>query len=535
MEEIQDTNPGYKWTVLPVVMAGAFVSTLNASVINVSLPSIMADFGINLDDAEWISIAYMLAFATLMPLTVWLRARMGYKNIFVCALAVFTAGSLLCGFSWNITSMITGRVIQALGGGAMSPTAMAMIGEVFPAKDRGKATGIYGAGIMLGPAIGPTLGGYLTDYFGWRSVFFINIPVGVIAVLAAMELLINDKPKSAGKSPFDFWGFGFLTAFMVAALYGFSRGQKDGWISPFIVGCFILAALCFIGFILVDTYIENPIIDVSLFKIPVFSSAIAVTLVRSIGQYGVSFLIPVFVQQRVGYSALQSGLLMLPASIIMAIAFPLIGFISDRVGPKILSFAGVTIMASSIYIFKDVSENTSAWGFIYPMMIIYIGMSMLTTPILTTLMNVVPVKKIGVASSMNSIIMQAGASVGIALFTTILADRSIFHLSIVGAGFNAGNPAFTGAVGGLIQRMHGLGYGMAASVAAARSELLKAVTSAAVVRGFQDTFLISSMVIAVAIPITLILPMHPVHKMKKTGGEILDIEEPVLEEAVKEI
>ncbi len=511
--EQQQFPEGYKWVVMPIIMLGILMATLDSSIVNVSIPKIMADFGVNLDDIEWVATGYMLAFATLMPLTGWLRDRIGYKNIYVGALCLFTLGSVLCGLAWNLPSLIAARVIQALGGGAMQPTAMAMMTEVFPPKERGRAMGFFGVGLIIGPAVGPTLGGWLTDYFGWRSIFMVNLPIGIIGIVAAIELLIKDAPHKIVKKPFDFWGFGFLSLFLVGALLGMSKGQREGWTSVFIITCFTLAALGLIGFLLVDLYVDYPIMDLRLFKIPIFSSATAITVARSAGLFGSIFLIPVFVQQQLGYTAFQSGLLMLPSSLFMALIFPAVGIMADKVGARIPSTIGVIIVAYSLLIYDKLSVNTSIWGLIYPMMVRSIGMGLLNAPIMVAFMNSVPQKKIGVASSMNSIIMQVGASMGIAFFTAVLSNRSVYHIAMVGQSVKSGNPIFLQSIANLMQHIHSLGYGFGTATAASRGLLMSSVIKSGLVMAFQDTFLIAAIVVILALPLALMLPLNVVRQV----------------------
>jgi MFS transporter, DHA2 family, multidrug resistance protein len=504
--------PGYKWTVMGIIMMGVLMATLDSSIVNVSIPKIMADFGVNVDDIEWVLTGYMLAFATLMPLTGWLRDRIGYKNIYLGALFLFTLGSVLCGMAWNLPSLIAARVIQAIGGGAMQPTGMAIMTEVFPPKERGSAMGMFGVGIILGPAIGPTLGGYLTDYFGWRSIFLVNLPIGIITIIAAVEFMIKDAPHKLIKKPFDFWGFGFLSVFLVCALLGMSKGQKEGWTSAFILICFTLAVLGFIGFMLVETHIDYPVVDISLFKIPTYTTASIITVARSIGLFGSIFLIPLFVQQQLGYTALQSGLLMLPSSIFMAFLFPLFGRMADKVGPKWPSIFGIIIVAYSLYMYRTIDLDTSVWGLIWPMMVRSIGMGLLMAPITTAVMNSVPQRKIGFASSMNSIMMQVGASLGIAVFGTLLSNRAVYHIAIVGQSTTAGNPIFAATVETLMQRAHGLGYTFSQAMMASRAVLMGSMTKAALVMSFEDVFILGAIIVACSIPLAFLLPANVVRQ-----------------------
>jgi DHA2 family multidrug resistance protein len=517
--------PGYKWTVMGVIMMGVLMATLDSSIVNVSIPKIMADFGVNVDDIEWVLTGYMLAFATLMPLTGWLRDRIGYKNIYLGALVLFTLGSVLCGMAWNLPSLIAARVIQAIGGGAMQPTGMAIMTEVFPPKERGSAMGLFGVGIILGPAIGPTLGGYLTDYFGWRSIFLVNLPIGIITIIAAFEFMIKDAPHKLIKKPFDFWGFGFLSVFLVCALLGMSKGQKEGWTSFFILTCFTLAVLGFVGFMLVETHIDYPVVDISLFKIPTYTTASIITVARSIGLFGSIFLIPLFVQQQLGYTALQSGLLMLPSSIFMAFLFPLFGRMADKVGAKWPSVIGIIIVAYSLFMYRTIDLNTSVWGLIWPMMVRSVGMGLLMAPITTAVMNSVPQRKIGFASSMNSIMMQVGASMGIAIFGTMLSNRAVYHVAIVGQATTAGNPVFAATVETLMQRAHGLGYTFSQAMMASRGALVGTMTKAALVMSFEDVFIFGAIIVGLSLPLAFMLPAQVVryaHGHKPEGPPVGD-------------
>lgn len=503
---------GYKWQVMSIIMMGMMMATIDSSIVNVSLPKIMADFGVSIDDIEWVLTGYMLAFATSMPLTGWIRDRIGYKNIYIGSLVIFTLGSVLCGMAWNFPSLIIARIIQAIGGGAMQPTGMALMTEVFPPNERGKAMGIFGVGIILGPAIGPTLGGFLTDYFGWRSIFLVNLPFGIVTLLMAIEMMMKDAPHKLIKKPFDFWGFSFLTLFLVGVLLGVSKGSKEGWTSLFIMSCFVISFLGFIGFMLVETHIDNPIVDLSLFKIPTFATASIITVARSIGLFGSIFLIPLFVQQQMGYTAMQSGLLMLPSSLFMIIIFPICGAMADKVGPRIPSIIGIIITAYSLYLYKDISLVMTPWALIYPMMIRSIGMGLLMAPITIAVMNSVPPKKVAVASSMNNIIMQVGASIGVAIFATLLSNRANYHVSIVGQAAKSGTPLFNNILAELMHRGHSMGFTIHQSMSAATGFIMQTMTKSALVNAFQDVFLVGSFIVAATIPLAFLLPLNVVHQ-----------------------
>jgi DHA2 family multidrug resistance protein len=495
------------------------MATLDSSIVNVSVPVIMSNFGVNIDDIEWIMTGYMLAFATFMPLTGWVRERIGYKKTYIAALFLFTLGSVLCGFAWNLPSLIFARVIQAFGGGALTPTGMSMVMEVFPPKERGKALGFWGVAIITGPAIGPTLGGYLTNDFGWRSIFLVNLPVGALGMMMAAEMLLKDMQHKMKKKPFDFWGFAFFSIFLVSFLLGMSKGEREGWTSHYILTCIALSALSFVGFLLVELHVQNRIIDLSLFKIPVFSIAIFITIVRSIGLFGSTFLIPLFVQQQLGYSTMQSGLLMLPAAVFMAVLLPFMGNMADKIGPKIPAVIGLSILAYSLFIYRRIDLMTSAWGLIWPMMVRSVGLALLMAPINTTLMNSVPHEKIGMSSSMNNIFMQIGSSLGIAFFGTSLSHRAVYHISVVSQSIRTNNIVSGAVIERLAHHIHGAGYTYVQSAVMAHSVLSQTIIQGAMVMSYQDTFIIGGMIVLIAIPASFILPMKAVHHPHKESGE----------------
>ena len=283
-----------------IIIIGTLMTALDSSIVNVSIPAIMADFGANLDQIEWVITSYMISLAVSMPLIAWFRDHIGYRKLYIASLVVFTMGSLLCGIAWNIQTLIAARIIQALGGGAITPTGMAMISEVFPKSERGKAMGIWGMSVMVGPALGPTLGGYLTHALGWRSIFLVNLPIGIVGTIAAWRLLAVDTHMNSTKRPFDVWGFVFLSTFLITFLLGTSKGERLGWGSTTIIALFLTSAICFIGFLLVENNVPNGIIDIALFKSPVFALCAGTAAVRALVLYGGTFLLPFLFSSRWG-------------------------------------------------------------------------------------------------------------------------------------------------------------------------------------------------------------------------------------------
>ena len=501
--------PNYKWVVMGIVMIGMVMSTLDSSIVNVSIPTIMANFGSNIADIEWVVTAYMLAFAVLMPLTAWLRDRIGHKLLFTSSLVIFILGSLLCGLAVNIPTLICARIIQALGGGAMTPTGMAMIAEVFGPEERGKAMGFFGMGIIIGPAIGPTLGGFLTELFGWRSIFLVNLPIGIFAILMALEMLVYDRPHALNRRSFDVWGFVFLTIFLLSFLLGISRGETEGWMSQYIMICAALASFSFISFIITESLVRERIIDLSLFKYPVFTVSMLISAIRSVALFGGVFLLPLFLQHLKGLSAIQSGLILLPGSLIIAFVLPVVGWLSDKSSPRFLCFIGMLCLIYSMFLYRNISIYMSYWDIIYPTLIRGVGMSLLMAPIMTLALNSVPRRKAGMASSMLSIIQQVGGAIGIAILSTVLDNRTKFHMSTGGSTIKGTSPMFTTVVRGIQGKAHELGLTHANSAMAAKATVVKFFSIAQASFAFQDAFIFAMLMIIVSLVPIFLLPNRP--------------------------
>jgi len=500
----------YKWQVLAIVMIGTLMSALDSSIVNVSIPAIMADFGSSLDDIQWVITSYMLAFAALMPLTAWLRDRVGHKQLYIASLMVFTAGSLLCGVAWNLPTMILARVIQAIGGGAITPTGMAMITETFEPHERGKALGFWGMGAVMGPAFGPTVGGYLTKHFGWPSIFWINLPIGIAGVMLALKILKPDTPHATKHVPFDTAGFLFLALFLVTFLLGMSKGESEGWTSTYVMTCVGLAAIGLTGFLLVESLVKNRVMDLTLLKDSVFAACFGLTAVRSIALYGGTFLLPVFLQNFKNLDEVDSGLLLLPGSLLMGILMPFAGRLGDKMSPRTMGLIGFFLLGSFFFQYRTLSIETSDWGIIWPTLIRGVGIAMLIAPLTATAMNAVPKHKAGMASSMLNIIQQVGGSIGIALLSLVLHRRSAYHLSNIGSEISNASPAFFEAQSRLFTRAHELGYTQAESARVAITTLNHSIVKASGVIAFQDAFLVGSFITFLTLGLVFWLPARPV-------------------------
>lgn len=499
-------DPLYPWKVLGVVMIGTLMGALDQSIVNVSLPAIMADFGSSLDDIEWVVTGYMLAFATLMPLTAWFRDRIGHKALFIGSLIIFTVGSVLCGVAWNLPTLVIARVLQALGGGAITPTGMAMISEEFPPHERAKALGYWGMGVIVGPAFGPTLGGWLTHVFGWRSIFLVNLPIGILGVILSTVILKADRPNEDHHKPFDVWGFAFLSMFLISFLLGLSKGEHEGWTSTYIVTCGILSVFGFLGFLLVESIVPYRIVDIGLFKYSVFSACIAVTAVRSLALFGGVFLLPLYLQQLCGLGEIESGVLLLWGSLLIGVMMPIAPKLMNLLGPKWVTIFGLLAVALFMFMLRNIDVNTSQGYVIVSTLVRGIGIGLMFTPVTAVALNSVPKQSSGMASSILNLTQQVAGSVGIAVLATILSHRTKFHLGVFGGEISPSSSVFGQAFHRISEHAHLLGYTHKESSQIALMSIGKSVGISAQVAGFGDAFLFGTGIVLLGISAAFLLP-----------------------------
>lgn len=524
MSEVQGTEDNYKWKVLGVVMVGTLMSALDSSIVNVSIPAIMADFGSSLDDIEWVITSYMLAFAALMPLTAWLRDRVGHKWLYTASLVLFTIGSVLCGVAWNLPTLIFARVVQAVGGGAITPTGMAMISESFEPHERGKALGFWGMGAVMGPAFGPTIGGYLTKSFGWPSIFLVNLPIGILGVIFALKILKNDRPSSAHHKPFDAFGFAFLTLFLISFLLGLSKGESEGWTSTYIVTCGLLSVVGFGGFLLVESIVEHKIINLSLLNDPTFASCFVFRGVMSLALYGGTFLLPVFLQTYKGLDEVQSGLILLPGSLLMGLLMPVGGRLGDKLSPRLVIAVGFLFLGLFFFNYRNIGANTSNWDIILPTMLRGVGVAMLSAPLTALAMNAVSNAQAGMASSMLNIMQQVGGSAGIAILSLILHRRGTYHLNILGTNLSTNSEAYQQSFQMILARAHEIGYNHAQSARLAAQSLGEFIARQSGIFAFQDSFLFAAMITFAVILGVFALPAKPIVRAKGAIREPVHME-----------
>ena len=424
---MEETTPPKKnnlrWWILLTVIVGTFLGRLDQTIVNLALPKIIDDFGITVSAAGWIATAYIIANAIFVPIWGKLGDTLGRKKVYILGFSIFIVGSVLAGLSWNLSSMIVFRVIQAIAGSADYPTAMAILAITFrEPKERAQALGIWSSSFAAATVFGPLLGGPLIDHLGWRSVFLINLPIGIIGIYMALKY-INESRSEVKVKFFDWWGASALGGMLSALVLVLDQGTDWGWLSTNSIICYIVFVVLFGTFIWIENHVPEPIVDLKFFKIPAFVNALVNNFVVFMGMMGGIFLIPVFAQTFLGYNATQSGYLFMPMAAALMIGAPIGGMLTGRVQSRYVIFASTVVAAIGIFLFTGLDAKSGPLDIIIPLSIMAFGLGFGMAQRTNIIASVVPEHEIGVASSVLALIRNISGAFGIAIFATILNSR----------------------------------------------------------------------------------------------------------------
>jgi MFS transporter, DHA2 family, multidrug resistance protein len=488
-------HESYKWWVLANIMIGTFMAVLDATIVNVGLPRIMAAFGVSVDKVEWVLTSYLLVFAVMLPTSGWVADHFGYKRTYFFALLVFTVGSFLCGLSWDEDALIVFRIIQGIGAGFMMPVGMAIVTREFPPHQRGIALGFWSIAAAASVSLGPLVGGYLIDNFDWQAIFDVNVPVGVVGMFAT--LVIQREYRTEHVRSFDVIGFLSLTAFLTSLLLALSDANAawniGGWSSPFILTCLAISGIGLLVFLITEFTVKHPMIELSLFKNLNFAVANGILFIFGLGMFGSTFLLPLYLQNSLGYTALQAGSVFLPVGIIQGLLAPVAGILSDKVSPKIPAIIGILLLALSLYLNSFLSLFSEYSQIMLPLYIRGLGMGLVFAPLSTIALSEVPKTKMAQASGMFNVIRQIGGSFGVAILGTLLTQRTIFHSAMFGQNVDPYSSAFTHTT--YILRnfvQHAIGGTIGNASIVARTLLGTHIGQQAFIQAINDDFLIAA-------------------------------------------
>jgi DHA2 family multidrug resistance protein len=414
-----------RWWVLFTVIIGTFLGRLDGTIVNLALPKIINDFGLTVSTAGWIATAYILANAIFVPIWGKLGDTIGRKKVYILGFSIFILGSALAGFSWNLTSLIFFRVIQAIASSADYPTAMAILAVTFSeGKERAQALGIWSVSFAAAIVFGPLIGGPLIDSFGWRSIFLVNIPIGIAGILMALRF-INESVSEDKTHFFDWWGAITLGGALSSIVLVLDQGLSWGWLSLNSLICYITTVILFIVFIKIEKKAQEPIVDLKFFKIPAFVNTLLNNFIVFMGMTGAVFLLPLFVQTFLGYTATQSGYLFIPMALVMVVASPLGGSFIGKIQSRYIIFFSTLVAAIGLFLFTTmIDPKSTALDLIIPLAVMAFGLGFGMAQRTNIIASVVDKHEIGIASSILALVRNISGAFGVAIFATILDNAT---------------------------------------------------------------------------------------------------------------
>jgi DHA2 family multidrug resistance protein len=506
------------WIIAVAVTLATFMEVLDTSIANVALPHIAGSLSAGQDESTWVLTSYLVSNAIVLPLSGWLSSIVGRKRFYMGCVALFTISSFLCGLAPNLAVLIVCRILQGVGGGGLQPSEQAILADTFAPAKRGMAFAVYGVAVITAPAIGPTLGGWITDNFTWRWIFFINIPVGILSLLLTSRL-IQDPPyfkrRKLSETRIDYVGLGFVALGLGALQIVLDKGQRDDWFeSHFIVVLSIIAAasLIFVGFW--EWRRKDPIIDLHLYRDRTFGVSNLLMFMLGFALLGSTLLLPLFMQTLLGYSAEQAGLALMPGGFTIMLLLPLVGFLLSRYSPRWLLLFGLCMLSFSLFHMTNFDLQIDFRTAVVARMIQAVGMAFLFVPINTAAYAFLPRDKNNAASGLMNLARNIGGSVGISLVTTMLDRRTQVHRSDLMANVSASNPALRSTLQGATQAMQAHGASAALAARQAYGLVESTVQRQATMLAYLDCFRFLGWAILAMVPVVFLM------KKSKPGGGI---------------
>ncbi|MEI8280375.1 MAG: DHA2 family efflux MFS transporter permease subunit [Bacteroidota bacterium] len=487
----------------------ALLEIVDTTIVNVALNDMRGNLGATLSEVGWVITAYAIGNVIIVPMTSWLSMQFGRRNYFAASIMLFTVCSFLCGNANGIWELVFFRFLQGLGGGALLVTSQTIITESYPPEKRSMAQAIYGLGVIIGPTLGPPLGGYIVDHFSWPYIFYINIPIGAIAAILTLQFVRSPKyGEKKAMNEVDWWGIALLAIAVGSLQYILERGQEDDWFSsPTIVTLTISTVLGFFFFIWRELTYKNPIVELRVLKNGNLRIGTILSFILGFGLYGSTFIIPLYTQSTLGWTAQQSGALMIPAALTTAFMMPMIGKILQKGAPQqyLVAIGMIIFFGYSFWGYKILTPDTGKDAFFWMLILRGIGMGMLFIPITALSLSTLKGQQIGQGASFTGMMRQLGGSFGVALITTFMASRNMMHRNDLVSRLASDNPATLQRVKAMQNSF--IAKGMAPDVALKSSykSLDYMVTKQAAVLSYMDVFLYIGIIFLICVPFVLMV------------------------------
>jgi len=500
-----------KWAIVLTASFAAILEVVDLSIVNVALPYMQGNLGATLSEIGWVSTAYSIANVIVIPLSAWLGLRFGKKRYFIFSLVAFTLASVLCGFATNLTTLIVGRVIQGLGGGGLLAKAQAVMFETVPREEQAKASTIFTLGVISGPAVGPALGGYLTDNFNWRWIFFINIPLGIMAVFMASTFLLPDAdPKGRKIGSVDWMGILYLALGLGAFQTVLEQGQQDDWFSSaFIQRMAFLSVAGIALFIWQELRVEHPAVDLRVLRYKSLAAGSIISLAVGMGLYGTIFVVPIFAQTVLQFTATKTGLMLIPGAIASAAATFVLLPLSKRISPRLLITFGCLITIGVMVMFMGINPDTGAAELYWPLVFRGFGTVIMFLPLSIATLGALPKSDVASGSGFFSLTRQMGGSIGIAAITTLVARQQFIHRSQLIYDISDLNPAYHDRLSSNTSFFNTVSGDPVAVQNQALMLIDRAVDAQATLLAYRDVFYFVALIFILVLPLILLLGNPP--------------------------
>ncbi|GAC1460112.1 MAG: MDR family MFS transporter [Chamaesiphon sp.] len=496
-----------KWAIAFTASLGAILEVIDTSIVNVALADMQSTLGATISEIGWVVSGYAIANVILIPLTAWLGDYFGKKTYFIFSLVGFTAASVLCGLSFNLPMLIVSRILQGLCGGGLLAKAQAILFETFPPQEQGVAQAVFGVGVIAGPAIGPTLGGFLTDGLGWRWIFFINIPFGVAAVVMAWRFLLADANTSQQKSQkVDWLGIALLTISVGSLQTFLEEGQSDDWFNSSFITTLALTGSIGLGlFIWHELRTLNPAVDLRVLRHPSLAAGSVYSAILGMGLYGALFAVPIFAQNVLHFTATQTGLLLAPGALASAIVMIILGKVSSKIDARLLIAGGAIGTAVVMFQLANITPLTGTEDLFWPLVERGGFTVLMFLPLSLATLGPLPKQDVSAGSGFYNLTRQLGGSVGIAVLTTLLAERETFHRAILLADVSPYKLETNQRLEGLAAALQSKGIDAATAHQQAIAIISESVSLQAAVMSFEDIFRVVGIAFLCSLPLLLFL------------------------------
>jgi MFS transporter, DHA2 family, multidrug resistance protein len=497
------------WAVAMTVTLATFMEVLDTSIANVALPHMAGSLSVSQDESTWVLTSYLVSNAIVLPVSGWFASRFGRKRFYMTCVAIFTASSFLCGIAPSLGALIFFRVLQGLGGGGLGPSEQAILADTFPPQKRGMAFAVYAMAVVVAPAIGPTLGGYITDHFSWRWVFFINVPVGIVSLLLSRRMVVDPPWVTAARARvgrIDYPGLALVAVGLGALEVVLDRGQEDEWFASATITAFaVVSAVALVTFAAWEWRQEHPVVDVRLFTNRSFAAANVMMLVLGIALFGTTVLLPQYVQVWMGYTAQQAGMVLSPGGVVVILLLPLVGRLVSRYDARWLMALGFVVLSLSMFhMVKTLSPGIDFRTAVELRMWQAAGLAFLFVPINTVVYAGVPPEKNNAVSGIVNLSRNVGGSIGIALVTTLIARRAQFHQANLAAHLDAGSGALLARLAAVARALERAGTSSADAARQAYAVVYRQLLQQAQTLAYLDALFVLACFTAAMVPLVFL-------------------------------